>query len=272
MIVCQNLHTHTVYCDGKNTAEEMIISAMDKGMTSIGFSGHTLTPNDTSYCMSRENTLRYAREISYLKNKYSDKITVYLGLEQDYFSVEPFVDCDYIIGSVHYVFKDGEYIPVDESREILTEGVNRLYGGDIYYFLEDYFNLAANIFDKTGCDIVGHLDLPEKFNGDGQLFDRDNPRYKAAYKSAVKKLVSQGKIFEINTGAISRGYTEFPYPHENILKEIALLGGKVTVSSDSHSVSTVNFKLNEMCILAKKCGFSEIYFLTDNGFKPYPIP
>lgn len=267
MIVLQNLHTHTTFCDGKNTAEEMVLSAINKGMTSIGFSGHALTLHDTSYCMSEKNTLNYEKEILSLKEKYQNKIKIYLGLEQDYFSEKPIINCDYLIGSVHYVFKNGEYIPVDESKEILTDRVNDLYNGDIYSFLEDYFALVENIFDKTGCDIVGHTDLPEKFNSDGKLFDRENPRYKEAYRKAVKKLVEQNRIFEINTGAVSRGYTASPYPHENILREIAVLGGKITVSSDSHDVSTVNFKLNEMCDLAFNCGFKEICFLTDSGFE-----
>lgn len=269
MIVRQNLHTHTTFCDGKNTAEEMILSAMNKGMTSIGFSGHALTLHDISYCMSCENMLNYEKEILSLKEKYRDKIKVYLGLEQDYFSEKPMIDCDYLIGSVHYVFKNGKYIPVDESKEILTDGVNRLYGGDIYSFIEDYYFLIGDIFNKTKCDIVGHLDLPEKFNADGNLFDRENLRYKTAYKNAVTKLISQGRIFEINTGAISRGYTTSPYPNDSILQFISAMGGKVTVSSDSHDVSTVNFKLNEMCDLAKQCGFEEVYFLTERGFVPF---
>lgn len=271
MIVCQNLHTHTTYCDGKNTVEEMIISAVNKGMTSIGFSGHALTPHDLSYCMSEKNTLKYKADISELKEKYRDIINVYLGLEQDYYSSQPLFECDYLIGSVHYVLKDGEYIPVDETKEIITNAVNRLYGGDIYSFLEDYFSNVENIADKTDCDIVGHLDLPEKFNGDGCLFDRENPRYINAYTKAVKKLIAQNKIFEINTGAIYRGYTALPYPHKNILELIANLGGKITVSSDSHDVNSIDFKLNDMCSLAKSCGFTEIYQLTQLGFEPNKI-
>lgn len=265
MIIRQNLHTHTSYCDGKNSAEEMIISAINKGMTSIGFSGHAFTPHDTSYCMSEEGTLRYAAEILSLKEKYQGKIDVFLGLEQDYFSSEVTINCDYLIGSVHYVFKSGEYIPVDETKEIITSAVERLYGGDIYAFLEDYYSLVENIFDKTGCDIVGHLDLPEKFNADNTLFDRSNSRYIRAYKSAVKKLVAQNRIFEINTGAISRGYTTEPYPRREILRYIAGLGGKVTISSDSHSVSTLDFKLDEMRSLAADCGFEGVY--TFDGIK-----
>ncbi len=271
MIVCQNLHTHTVYCDGKNTVEEMIISAVNKGMTSIGFSGHALTPHDLSYCMSEENTVKYRDDILTLKERYKDKIEVYLGLEQDYFSSEPMFDCDYLIGSVHYVLKDGEHIPVDETKEIILDAVARLYNGDIYGFLEDYFAHVENVADKTNCDIVGHIDLPEKFNGDGKLFDRENPRYVKAYTKAIKRLIAQDKIFEINTGAIFRGYTDLPYPHKNILELISTLGGKITASSDSHDVDSVDFKLSDMCTLAKSCGFTDIYYLTEHGFKAFKL-
>lgn len=266
MIVCQNLHTHTTFCDGKNTAEEMIISAISKGMTSIGFSSHALTEHDKSYCMSAENTLKYRDDILNLKEKYKDKIKIYLGLEQDWFSVEPLIETDYLIGSVHYVFKDGKYIPVDETKDILIAAVDEIYGGDIYSFLEDYFKLVGNIFDKTGCDIVGHFDLPEKFNRDGKLFDRMNSRYIAAYETALERLSSQDRIFEINTGGMSRGYTAEPYPNAAILKKLADLGAKITVSSDSHDICTIDYKLDAMCRLAYDCGFRGIYLLGDNGF------
>ncbi len=269
MIVRQNLHTHTTFCDGVNPPEGMVLSAITKGLTSIGFSGHAFTEHDTSYCMSRENTLLYSRDILNLREKYKDKIKIYIGLEQDYYSAEPFIKTDYLIGSVHYILKDGEYIPVDETIEITLDAVNRLYQGDIYSYIEDYYKTAADVYNKTKCDIIGHFNLVEKFNAQGRLFDRSNPRYVAAYETALETLVSQNRIFEINTSGLGR-YGE-PYPNGEILKKLAALGGKVTVSSDSHCLATVDFQLNEMCRLAYECGFREIYQLGDNGFYPIEI-
>lgn len=45
-----NLHSHTTFCDGKNSAEEMVVSAIDHGFDVFGFSGHSYTPFDESYC------------------------------------------------------------------------------------------------------------------------------------------------------------------------------------------------------------------------------
>lgn len=68
-----NLHTHTKYCDGKNTVEENIQYAIDKELISLGFSGHShFYIDDTS--MSEENTIKYLENIKrqriFIKIKY----------------------------------------------------------------------------------------------------------------------------------------------------------------------------------------------------------
>ena len=71
-----NLHTHTNFCDGKNSAEEMIVSAIEKGFVSLGFSGHGYTKDDTSYCMT--DTDGYIKEIKRLKAKYKKDIFYFI--------------------------------------------------------------------------------------------------------------------------------------------------------------------------------------------------
>ena len=119
-----NYHTHTVYCDGQNTCEELVIKAIEKGFDTLGFSGHSYTFFDERYCMSKENTHLYKNEVNKLKEKYRGKINILCGVEQDYYSLEPVADYDFVIGSVHYVFKNGEYIDVDSSKEMLVKNVN----------------------------------------------------------------------------------------------------------------------------------------------------
>ena len=41
MSYLQNLHTHSTYCDGKDTPEEIINAALDMGFDSVGFSSHS---------------------------------------------------------------------------------------------------------------------------------------------------------------------------------------------------------------------------------------
>ena len=44
----QNLHVHTVYADGKDTPEELVLEAIRQGFTSIGFSEHSYMPYSTA--------------------------------------------------------------------------------------------------------------------------------------------------------------------------------------------------------------------------------
>ncbi len=230
-----NYHTHTIYCDGKDTAEEMVEKAIELGFSELGFSGHSYTECDKDYCMSPENTELYKKEITALKEKYQNKIKILLGIECDYLSNVSLKGYDYIIGSVHYIEKNGEYFSVDGNKSDLIEAVNRYYGGDFYKFAEDYYEMVADVYNKTKCDIIGHFDLITKFNTDGALFDTAHPCYVAAWKRAAGELLKTPAVVEINTGAMARGYTKAPYPAKEIIDYFKKGGKKVIFSSDCHN-------------------------------------
>lgn len=238
-MILQDLHTHTVFCDGKNTPEEMVTAAIEKGLVRIGFSGHSPTFFDESYCMSKEGVKNYCAEISALKEKYKGQIEILCGIEQDYYAAAATAPFDYVIGSVHYVKVGEEYLPVDESEQVLLRNVQKYFGGNIYAFAESYFATVGDVLRKTNADIIGHFDLISKFNEGGRLFDESHPRYVAAYKDAIDRLIPYGKPFEVNTGAISRGYRTHPYPSAAMLRYIAEKGGSVILSGDSHSAETL---------------------------------
>ena len=58
-----NYHTHTIWCDGKNTVEEMILSAMEKGFDAIGFSSHSTYPDDSACTVPCEKLPGYFSEV-----------------------------------------------------------------------------------------------------------------------------------------------------------------------------------------------------------------
>ncbi|MBR5314396.1 MAG: histidinol-phosphatase [Clostridia bacterium] len=240
-----DLHMHTTYCDGKNSPEEMIQSAINMGLKTVGLSGHSYTGIDDVFGMSMEKMQKYFNEVQELKIKYKDKIKVLCGIEQDSFAGFPALDFDYAIGSVHYVYKDGKYLGVDHSEQITKNNVENYYNGDYYAYAEDYYKQVAKVIKDTNADIIGHFDLVTKFNEGYKYFDEDNPRYVKAYKAAVDALIPYNKPFEINTGAISRGYRTTPYPNPSILKYIKEKGGKVILSSDSHNAQNIAFKFDE---------------------------
>ncbi|MCD8036993.1 MAG: histidinol-phosphatase [Clostridiales bacterium] len=267
MINC-DFHVHSTYCDGKNTLEEIAEAAVKKQMTALGFSGHSHTSFDESYCMSAESTEKYILNVKNLKLKYKDILPIYLGIEMDRFSdLDNLSRFDYVIGSVHYVKKDGCYLPVDESEEVFLKGIKEHYDGDIIGFCEDYFKEVCCLAEIDEVDIIGHIDLVTKFNEGGRLFDTADSRYVSAVDEALGRLAAKGKILEINTGAMSRGYRKTPYPEESILLKWQKLGGRIIFLGAAHSTDGLCFEFNEAEKLAKKCGFSSAVVVSGRAAK-----
>ena len=254
MIPKANYHTHTKYCDGKNTVAEMTKAAFDKGFTHLGFSGHGYTDFDESYCMSRENIQNYLRDVAAVKAEYAGKMEVYTGVEQDCFSTESTDIYDYIIGSTHYVYKDGLYHTVDESEEKTNAIVREFFGGDFLKYAAAYFEAEVQVVAKTKPDIIGHFDLISKFNEGNKYFNMDEKAYGFLALEAMEELLRTGVPFEINTGAMYRGLRTEPYPSYGLLKELQKRGGEIVLSSDSHDCNSIGFAFGEVA------GLSGVWF------------
>ncbi len=260
-----NFHTHCNFCDGLDSPEELVITAIEKGFYHLGFSSHNHSDLESDFALKPINAIIYRNTIADLKEKYKNQIDIYCGIEQDYFSDESTAEYDYVIGSVHYVLKNGEFICVDNKPEIITDAVNRMYGGDFDAFAEDYFSLVADVVNKTNADIIGHIDLISKFSN--CLKFTESERYLKAAENAVKTLVKFEKPFEINTGGMSRGYKDTPYPSLEILKMIKKYGGKIIITSDCHNKDFLDYGFNEARELAIKAGFTKQAFFENGYFK-----
>ncbi|MBQ9433131.1 MAG: histidinol-phosphatase [Synergistaceae bacterium] len=253
-MILSDFHVHTTYCDGKNSPEEMVLAAISLGMKRLGFSGHSYTHFDEEPCMSPEGTRLYINEIHALRGKYRPQIEILCGTECDYYSDIDAANYDYVIGSVHYIDCGGVFRHVDHTPELLQAAIDEAFDGDPYALAEKYYSLAADVVRKTHANIIGHFDLLTKFNAGNRFFDEDNPRYIAAVEAALDSLLKTGVPFEINTGAVSKGHRDFPYPSLRILKYIAAHGGSVILSSDSHREETLMYDFPKYEALARSLG------------------
>ena len=220
-----NYHTHTLFCDGKNTPEELVKKAIELGMAELGFSAHS------DLCPDLDG---YRKAVRHLAEKYRDKISIKLGIEYDYYfdvDTEPY---DYVIGGVHYLERNGEIFPLDQSKDDFLPLADKYYGGDFYALCEHYFETLTKVYDKTGCDILAHFDLVTKYNEGNTLFDPSHPRYIRAAEAALDVLTKKPVIFEINTGVIARGHRNDAYPALNLLDIILKSGCDTILSSDCH--------------------------------------
>ena len=244
-MIREDFHVHTTVSDGHHSMEEMVQSAIDLGMERIGFSDHSHTSYDLSYCMKKENYPAYLREVRRLREKYEGKIRILAGIEQDYYSDVRPEGFDYVIGAAHYLHLGEEYIDVDWGTDRLRAACSKYFDGDIYALTACYFDMVSGIVEKTSCDLIAHFDLISLYIERDPLFDRKDPRYIGAWKRALDRLLTYGIPFEINTGAIARGYRTGPYPAYPMIDYIKDRGGRLLLSSDSHDKSTLMYRFKD---------------------------
>ncbi len=237
-MILQDLHVHSTWSDGKNTPEEIAREACARGVRRLGFSDHVYAPYDTDCCMKSGAAAAYRREIAGLKEQYRGRMDILCGVEQDLFSPEPTEGYDYVIGAVHYLRIGEKYRTVDWKKEILLDAA-ALLGNDIYAAAEHYYEDMARVGDIPGCSVTAHFDMFRKLNRDGSHVDPGHPRYRAAWQKAADRLLACGLPFEINTGAISRGCQDDPYPDGEIIGYLAARGARFLLSSDSHRKETI---------------------------------
>ena len=255
-----NYHTHTCFCDGRDTPEQLVQEAIRLGCPALGFSGHSYTPYEAAW-MPKENIRPYQAEIRRLQAVYSGQIRILLGIEQDYYSDETTDAYEYVIGAVHNLRRGGEYRPLDYTRDRHSATVHDWFGGDWYALAEEYYALVGDLYEKTHCRVIAHFDLIEKFNEAGDLFDRTHPRYRAAALAALDRLKDAPVIFEVNTGAIARGYRTTPYPDPFLLQAMQDAGVRLMLNSDCHDRRFLLCGFDQYAHLLPKESFSPDYLL-----------
>ena len=270
MIRC-SLHNHTNFCDGVNTPREMTDAAYAMGCRTFGISEHSPFPYEKKAGMLLEDLDHYEQQMQACKKAYEGRMEVLWGIEQDIFSPPLDRSYDYVIGSVHYVLHDGAYCTVDYTDKEVQRVIRDVYAGDALALAEEYFQTVSRVADVTNCDIIGHFDLVTKFNEADRLFDTGSIRYRNAAMQALEELLSKKRIFEINSGAIARGYRKKPYPQDWILKEIRAHKGQIMLSSDAHQKENILFAFDRTAALAKSCGFETVMVYENGAWREKPL-
>ncbi len=283
-----NLHTHSSFCDGKNTAEEMVLSAIERGLTVLGFSGHCMYPLDPEFYKPVDSLWHmplaaiddYAAEIRRLAKKYEDKIKILLGFEADYFCSERYGTAvpdktayskfapDYLIGSVHFINCSEEefgFYSVDNKAEFVQQALTKFYAKpdgtiDGKAAVCDYFEAERQMLARGNFEIMGHPDLIRLRNTSLHFFDEADSWYKEQLKLTAKAAATAGVIAEINTGAVARGLMSQLYPSPQFLEYLRAAGVTVCINTDSHKTDTIDFGLDSSMAYAKKAGYDELSY------------
>ena len=227
-----NYHTHTTFCDGANTPEEVVRAAVAQGFDEIGFSSHSEMLKDPA---------AYVAEIRRLETAYRDKIRIFCGLEADWPCPLDLSPYDYVIGSVHFVpTATGERKGVDNSPEDLMQGIHDGFDGSAEAFVRAYFRAEREMIAAGKFTFVGHPDLVRKFNAKHPFFDENAAWYREELVKTADAIAACGKPVEVNTGAISRGWLDDAYPSVPFRALLRERGVRFILSSDSHASNTLD--------------------------------
>ena len=245
-----SIHTHTVFCDGRDDVETMCKTAFLKGLCAIGFSAHgpilKKTGLKTGWHMPDENLDKYIDEVLAARRRWQGKLPVYLGLELDFIkgmrsvldSDIKTLNLDYIIGSVHYIVPQNGTRPftVDGPREEFEAGLREGFGGDMEALLNSYWEAMAQMIALGGFDILGHVDL-YKNNYLGFCGTESESRSVAEIAQAAARC---GIAVEVNTGGLNRNRIDQTFPSSSLLSLFCRQKVPAIVTSDAHSAGDLD--------------------------------
>lgn len=234
----------------------------------------------------------YYAEATCLREKYSSELHILVGFESEWIRSPESLDLiknlqmtyhfDFFVGSVHHVHS----IPVDFDKA-MYEQAREAAGGTDEKLFEDYFDSQFEMLQALKPIVVGHFDLIRL------LSDAPNAGFKhmeGVWRRAMRNLEfigNYGGILELNSAALRKGLDEpypcleicqvcFPFrrrpPVYSYLTHVRAqvwqeLGGRFTLSDDSHGIDQVGTNYNRLLAFIRKAGIQDIHFLKREEIK-----
>lgn len=282
------MHSHSgQFCPGhaKDGLEDIVKYAISRGYKTMGLTEHMprtgledLYPEELD---DPEQSLQalvprheaYLVEAQGLQAKFADQIHILIGFEGEFIRPEAYSSLvrelathpavDYFIGSLHHTCG----VPIDfdkafyaRAREAAGGSEERMYAK---YFDEQYAMLTA-----LQPRVVGHFDLvrllseePErdlKTAWTGKVADGSGETVWEKVVRNLQVIQDQGGWLECNSSALRKGLAE-PYPARSIATEWLKMGGRFTMSDDSHGIAQVATNYGKALDYLESLGVKEVW-------------
>lgn len=268
-----NCHTHTLFCDGKASIEEMIKAAIGEGFVSLGFSGHSPLPYENDWAMKEEDLPLYLKTLAEMKEKYQNEIEIVTGIELDADSEIDLSPFAYTLGSLHTLHKDGCSFPVDADKALLRQCCDELFDGNFHALMRYYYEKLYEYVKRQPFTVLGHFDLPLKYNKNGEFINENDSSYQKMALEALDGILDlrPDLIVEINTGGIPRAGRPYPYPAPFLLRRLKQRNARMTLTADAHSPSGIAAAYRETAELLNSIGILCLYRLEKGVFAEFHL-
>ena len=280
MKIIADIHLHSNFSsDGKSSAREMVLSAIEKGMKIITFTDHVdidypLCPNPKTgevEIFNKLNIDEYRNALETLQDEFRDKLQILIGVETGlqpnasiHSRTKDFTDRlkpDFIIASTHCAC--GQVLaPYSFFSGRTQEEAYRKY-------LEE---VLANLNMTDNFDTTAHLDFVERYYP-AESIDEKLLKYNQfadIIDEILLTIIRKDKALEINTAGIRYGLG-VAHPSTEVLLRYKELGGKlITIGSDAHKACDIAADFGTVAECLQEIGFDS-YCIFKNR-KPQLIP
>ena len=232
MAFLRNYHTHTYRCKhAVGTDEEYVLSAINAGLDTLGFSDHSPYPMPNGYVtwyrQSQEEAEDYINSLLSLRKKYRDKIRILIGYETEYYpsyfenllKLYRTYPLDYVILGQHNVGEEllgctDTFSPTDDVQVLCR--------------------YTAQVCEGLRTGVFTYLAHPDciKFVGDENIYLREMSKICECAKELDIPL-------EINLYGLSQNRI---YPKHSFWKLAGEYGNTAIIGSDAHSPDRVAVK------------------------------
>lgn len=283
------MHSHSgQFCPGhaKDQLEDIVKHAISIGYKTMGLTEHMprtgledLYPEELD---DPEGSLAaliprhdaYLVEARRLQAKYADQVHILIGFEGEFIRPDVYGELvqelashpavDYFIGSLHHTCG----APIDFDKAFYAKARDAAGGSEELLYAR-YYDEQHAMLKALKPRVVGHFDLIRLLSEDPGRDLRSAWTAKAAgggetvWDKVVRNLKvvqSYGGWVECNSSALRKGLAE-PYPARPIAEAWLRMGGKFTMSDDSHGIAQVATNYGRALDYLESLGVKEVWSL-----------
>jgi histidinol-phosphatase (PHP family) len=176
----------------------------------------------------------FVEEAHTLKSRYSDQITLLVGLETEYITPNDLDQLEtllaqhagrieYVVGSIHHC----NGIPIDFDKPTFERAVASLTDSAVtptpiisdnepstaqIAFLNEYFDAQLRMMERIHPEVIGHFDLCRLYTPKLSLHT-----VWSRVERNVRYAIEYGAVFELNAAAFRKGW-DSAYPSRDVVE------------------------------------------------------